>query len=247
MAVVSAWWQKLGLPFLDFLLPRQCVFCRGGLWDGAEAAVCEACQGQMEWVAGPLCPRCGRVFGSREGADHLCGACQKEPPPFALARVAVLYDEDGPAGLAIKRFKYGRRMDLLPVMQGWLRTPACRELVEAAELLVPVPLRSRRLKERGFNQALLLARAFPEVPLAREGLVRVRHTMPQSGLNPKERRENVHRAFMVPRSEAVKGKNILLIDDVFTTGATVKECARVLLKAGAREVNVLTVARVRYE
>jgi ComF family protein len=247
MPVLSACWQKLGLPFLDFLLPRQCVFCRGGLRDRTDVAVCEACQGQIEWVAGPLCPRCGRVFGSRAGSDHLCGACQKEPPPFARARAAVLYDEDGPAGLAIKRFKYGRRMDLLPVMQAWLRTTECQELVEAAEMLVPVPLHTRRLKERGFNQALLLARAFPEMPLAREALVRVRHTIPQSGLNPKERRENVHQAFMVPRPEEVKGKNILLLDDIFTTGATVKECALVLLKAGAQEVNVLTVARVRYD
>lgn len=232
---------------LDFFLPRGCVFCRGALPEGAGVAVCEACRDGIEWVASPVCPRCGQVFGSRKGADHLCGLCQKEPPPFARARAAVLYDEDGPAGTAIKRFKYGRRLDLLPVMQAWLRTPACQELAEAADLLVPVPLHARRLKERGFNQALLLAQAFPHKPLAREALVRVRHTLPQSGLNPKERRENVNRAFAVLRPEEVKGKHLALIDDVYTTGATVKECARVLLRAGAREVQVLTVARVRYE
>jgi ComF family protein len=138
-------------------------------------------------------------------------------------------------------------MDLLPMMQRWLTTPACRELADAADLLVAVPLHVRRLKERGFNQALLLAQAFPDKPLAREALIRVRHTVPQSGLNPRERRENVKRAFAAPRPEDLKGKNVLLIDDVYTTGATVRECAKVLLKAGAREVNVLTVARVRYE
>jgi ComF family protein len=148
---------------------------------------------------------------------------------------------------AIKKLKYSRRMDILPVMQHWLTRPACRELVDAAEVLVPVPLHTRRLKERGFNQAVLLAQAFPEKPLARETLVRVRHTPPQTGLNPKERRENVRKAFAVPRPEEVKGKTILLVDDVYTTGATVRECAKVLLKAGAREVNVLTVARVRHD
>ncbi len=232
---------------LDFFLPRLCVFCRGAVPEGSGAAVCQACHDDIEWVASPLCLRCGRVFGSKEGVDRLCGLCQKEPPPFVRARAAVLYDDDGPAGSAIKRFKYGRRMDLLPVLQAWLRTPACRELTAAADLLVPVPLHTRRLKERGFNQALLLARAFPDTPVAREALVRVRHTVPQSGLNPKERRENVKKAFAVPRPEEVKGKKIVLVDDVYTTGATVKECARVLLKAGAREVQVLTVARVRYE
>jgi ComF family protein len=119
--------------------------------------------------------------------------------------------------------------------------------VDAADLLVPVPLHPRRLKERGFNQALLLAKAFPDKPLAREVLIRVRHTMPQSGLNPKERRENVKRAFTAPRPEEIKGKSVLLIDDVYTTGATVRECARILRQAGALEVAVLTVARVRYD
>jgi ComF family protein len=158
-----------------------------------------------------------------------------------------LYEEEGPAGQAIKRFKYYRRLDLLPVMQYWLRRPLCRELVEAADLVAPVPLHPRRLKQRGFNQALLLAQAFPEVHLERELVTRVRHTPPQTGLNAKERRDNVKGAFTVSRPDLVKGKNILLIDDVFTTGATVKECARVLRKAGAHQVDVLTVARVRYE
>jgi ComF family protein len=245
MSGIIAWWRKLGAPLLDFLLPRLCVFCGSAVEEAAEAAVCLKCESRLAWVASPLCPRCGKVFGSREGTDHLCGPCQTEPPPFTRARAALLYED--PAAEAIKKFKYGRRMDMLPVLQAWLRTPGCRELAAAADLLAPVPLHSKRLKERGFNQALLLARAFPEKSLAREGLIRVRHTDPQSGLNPKQRRENVRGAFAAPRPAAVQRKHILLIDDVYTTGATVKECARVLLKAGAREVSVVTVARVRPE
>lgn len=237
--------SRLGLRLLDFFLPKVCLFCGALAAAGSEHALCSDCEAAIDWVGSPLCPRCGKIYAARDGADHLCGPCQTEPPPFAQARAAAVYE--GQVAGAIKKFKYGRRMDMLPVMRQWLKQPACRELVEKADLLVPVPLHTRRLKERGFNQALLLAQAFPEKPLAREALIRVRHTLPQTGLNPKERRENVRKAFAVPRPEEVKGKHILMVDDVYTTGATVRECARVLFKAGAKEVNVLTVARVRHD
>jgi ComF family protein len=242
-----AWWQKTGLALLDFFLPRLCVFCGEVAGEEAAAPICAACEAKVEWVASPLCPCCGRVFPVREGIDHLCGPCQTEPPPFARARAAALYDEDGPAGQAVKAFKYSRRLDMLPVMHHWLKSPLCLDLVRDSDVLAPVPLHPQRLRQRGFNQALLLTQAFPEVPLERELLVRQRHTPPQTGLNPKERRDNVKGAFAVPRPELVKGRTILLIDDVFTTGATVRECARVLRRAGAREINILTVARVRHE
>ena len=102
----------------------------------------------------------------------------------------------------------------------------------AADLLAPVPLHPKRIKHRGFNQSLLLAQAFPGAPVAREAVVRTRHTAPQVGLNPKERRDNVKGAFAVTDPARVKGKSVLLIDDLYTTGSTVKECARVLLRPG---------------
>ncbi|HEY9073218.1 MAG TPA: ComF family protein, partial [Desulfobaccales bacterium] len=199
------------------------------------------------WVASPLCPCCGRVFEARDGEDRLCGFCQTEAPPFARARAAAIYDPDGPVGLVVKRLKFARQMAYLPLMQSWLHRPACLELVAEADLLLPVPLHPQRLKGRGFNQALLLAQAFPDKPLGREVLVRSRHTQPQVGLNPKERRENVYKAFAVGQPDLVQGQNVLLIDDLFTTGATAKECARVLRRAGAARVEVLTVARVKHE
>jgi ComF family protein len=239
--------KHLGLQVLDFFLPRLCVFCGEVVGEQAPAAVCPACDEAIPWVRSPLCPVCGRVFPVLERDDHLCGPCRTAPPPFARARAAVLYEEEGPAGQAIKRFKYNRRLDMLPVMQHWLRQPLCQELVGAADLVAPVPLHPQRLKQRGFNQALLLAQAFPEVHLERELITRVRHTPPQTGLNPKERRDNVKGAFSLTRPHLAQGKKVLLIDDVFTTGATVRECTRVLRKAGAHQVDVLTVARVRYE
>jgi ComF family protein len=230
---------------LEFFLPRLCLFCDAAVGEDAAVAVCPACEGQIEWVQSPMCTCCGVGFASRDGANRVCGDCQTDPPPFSRARAAARYD--GPVAQAITRFKFTRQMAYLPVMQHWLKRPFCLELVAAADLVAPVPLHPKRLKQRGFNQALLLAEAFPEAPLDREAVVRTRHTLPQVGLNPKERQDNVKNAFAVPHPASIKGKNVLLIDDLFTTGSTVRECARVLRKAGASRVEVLTVARVRYD
>jgi ComF family protein len=240
-----AWLKRFSLNLLEFFLPRLCLFCGAGVGEEAAQAICPQCESEIEWVASPLCTRCGVVFAAKDGGDRLCGICTTDPPPFARARAAALYD--GPVAAAVKRFKFGRQMAYLPLMQSWLQAPPGRELAAAADLVVPVPLHSRRLKARGFNQAWLLAQAFPEATLAREALVRRRHTVPQVGLNPRERLDNVKDAFAVPDPALVKGKKVLLVDDLFTTGATARECARVLRRAGARRVEVLTVARVKHE
>jgi ComF family protein len=241
----GAWLKRFAANLLEFFLPRLCLFCGAAVGEEADAAICPGCEAQIQWVESPLCTCCGRVFAARDGDDRVCGECQTDPPPFTRARAAALYE--GPVAQAITSFKFGHRMDMLPLMQSWLRRPRCRELAEDADLLAPVPLHRRRLKQRGFNQAWLLAQAFPEASRAREAVVRSRHTPPQVGLNPKERLDNVKGAFEVPEPAQVEGKAVLLIDDLFTTGATVKECARVLRKAGARRVDVLTVARVRHD
>jgi ComF family protein len=245
MAMVPpAWLQYFGASLLEFFLPRMCLFCGVAVGETAAVAVCPECEDQIMWVASPLCTCCGRMFESRDGADRVCGDCQTDPPPFARARAAAIYD--GPVAQAITRFKFSRQLACLPVMHHWLKQPLCLELVAAADLLAPVPLHPKRIKNRGFNQSLLLARAFAGAPVAREALIRTRHTAPQVGLNPKERQDNVKGAFSVTDPARVKGKSVLLIDDLYTTGSTVKECARVLRKAGARQVEVLTVARVRH-
>jgi len=246
MAIMPpAWLHYLGATLLEFFLPRMCLFCGVPVGESALLAVCPDCEAQIEWVESPLCTCCGKMFEDREGPDRVCGDCQTDPPPFARARAAALYD--GPITQAITRFKFSRQLAFLPVMQHWLKRPLCLELVAAADLLTPVPLHPKRIKYRGFNQSLLLARGFPEAPVAREAVVRTRHTAPQVGLNPKQRRDNVKGAFFVTDPALVKGKHVLVVDDLYTTGATVKECARVLRRAGARRVEVLTVARVRYE
>jgi len=241
----TVWLKQFGLTILEFFLPRLCLFCGVAVGEAAQVAVCPECEAQIEWVASPLCTCCGMVFATRDGADRVCGECQADPPPFARARAAALYH--GPVPQAITRFKFSRQLAFLPVMQHWLKRPLCLELVAAADLLAPVPLHPKRIKKRGFNQSLLLTRAFPGAPVAREAVVRTRHTAPQVGLNPKQRQDNVKGAFAVTDPALVKGKHVLLVDDLHTTGATVKECARVLRRAGASRVEVLTVARVRYD
>jgi ComF family protein len=246
MAMIPpAWLKYFGASLLEFFLPRMCLFCGVPVGETAAVAVCPECEAQITWVASPLCTCCGRVFEDREGPDRACGDCQADPPPFTRARAAALYD--GPVAQAVTRFKFSRQLALLPVMQHWLQRPLCLELVAAADLLAPVPLHPKRIKNRGFNQSLFLAQGFPGAAVVREALVRTRHTPPQVGLNPKERRDNVKGAFAVTDPARVQGQSVLLIDDLYTTGSTVKECARVLRKAGARRVDVLTVARVKHD
>ncbi len=241
----SGWLRRLGLNILEFFLPRLCLFCGAAVGEEAPAALCPGCEAQLERVQSPLCTCCGLVFAARDGGDRLCGACQTDPPPFARARAAALYE--GPAAAAIKRLKFNRQMAYLPLLQSWLKLCPWGDLVREADLVAPVPLHPRRLRARGFNQAWLLARAFPETPAARGLLRRVRHTVPQVGLNPQERRDNVKGAFAVTDASLAKGRSVLLVDDLYTTGATVRECARVLRRAGASRVEVLTVARVKHE
>lgn len=240
-----AFLKRFSLNLLEFFLPRFCLFCGAAVGEAAAQAVCPECQAEIEWVHSPLCLCCGRVFAAREGGDRLCGECATEKPPYDRARAAALYE--GPVAEAIKRFKFSGQMAYLPVLQSWLHRPECLELAAAADLLVPVPLHPRRLKARGFNQSWLLAQGFKGAALGRQVLIRVRHTAPQVGLKPKERRANVRAAFSVSHPEEVQGKNLLLIDDLYTTGSTVKECALALRRAGAAGVAVLTVARVKQE
>jgi ComF family protein len=167
-----------------------------------------------------------------------------DPPSYNRARAAVRYDET--ARTLVQAFKYGDRLDLAPAMGRWMAT-AGRELLGDANALVPVPL--RRLRSRRFNQAATLAQTVSRisgVPVAHDLLKRMRATRQQVGLTQAERARNVQGAFRVPREARpqVRGKRLLLVDDVLTSGATLDTCARILLRAGAANVDVLVFARV---
>jgi len=196
-----------------------------------------------------LCSTCGIPFGTRGGADHLCARCLARPLRFRRARAGAIYDTaatgDHPLKSVLQRYKYTRDVSLAPALARLLAERAPLPL-GAYDLIIPVPLHADRLRWRGFNQALLLGKHLARpggVTLDPFSLQRIRPTRPQVELDEGERRHNVAGAFQVTRPERVRRRHILLLDDVYTTGATVNECSAALRRAGARNVDVLVLAR----
>ncbi len=215
--------------------------------------ICANCSGTYIAVESPICSTCGIVFESRQGEDHDCGECLNASKRFRMARSAGVYDKVLKA--AIHCLKYKEKTQLTRPFGVFLFMVFCRYWnQDNINLIVPVPLHKKKLRVRGFNPSYLFVkewafiaetryRALPVVPVARDILIRKRWTESQTGLGRKERLQNIKNAFGVSDSSKVKGKKILLVDDVYTTGATVNECAKVLMRAGAASVDVLTLAR----
>jgi ComF family protein len=186
------------------------------------------------------------MFNSREGSDHPCGDCMASPPRFDRARAAGVYD--GPLRSAIHQFKYRGGLLFAKPLGLLLAEHGARLLnSNGIDLIVPVPLHFRRLRERGYNQSLELARRLGEcwnIDVAASWLERIRETPQQTTLSRQERARNVRGAF-VWNGPALGGKRVVLVDDVYTSGATANECAGVLKKAGAGAVEVLTLAHTQ--
>ena len=228
---------------LDIALPTLCVSCREPV-DGD--GVCAACWAKLSFIAPPYCPKLGIPFVYDPGPDMLSMEAIADPPAFARARAAVRYDEV--ARTLVHGLKYQDRTDLAPIMGRWMAR-AGRELLENADMLIPVPLHWRRAWHRRFNQSGALARVIGEqsgVRLRGDLLARVRATEQQVGLSRAQRASNVQGAFEVSRERRgeVAGRRVILVDDVLTSGATLDACARALLRAKAAQVDVLVFARV---
>jgi len=229
---------------LDFFFPPLCHVCRKFIPGAGRLHICRPCREALPALAEPLCTLCGVPFYGA-GSDHYCGACLQVRPGFDAARAALIHE--GPGRNLIHLFKYSARTHL--------RRPLALLIVERLsgfiaerkpDLIVPVPLHARRLASRGFNQALLLGELLArewQLPLQRRALRRIRWTEPQITLSAAQRRDNVRGAFIVADDAPVFSKRVVLVDDVFTTGSTVDECSRMLKKAGAAEVLVITVSR----
>ena len=241
---------RLAAPFraiwrraLNVALPPLCLSCREPVGDGG---LCATCWSKLSLIAPPYCERLGIPFAYDPGPGVLSMEAIADPPAYQRARAAVRYDEI--ARTLVHALKYGDRLDLAPVMGRWMAR-AGRELLRDADALVPVPLHWRRLWMRRFNQSSLLAKAIASesgVAVAEAALKRVKATAQQVGLTQAERALNVQGAFKVPaeRKAEVADRRLILIDDVLTSGATSDACARALLRAGARSVDVLVFARV---
>jgi len=229
---------------LDTVLPPLCASCRAPL--GNPGGLCPTCWSRVSFIAPPFCERLGIPFTYDPGPGILSMEAIADPPSYGRARAAVRYDDI--ARDLVHRLKYGDRLDLVATMGRWMAR-AGRELLADADALVPVPLHWRRLWGRRFNQAAALAKvaaATGGLPVLTDALRRRRATPQQVGLSRGERAVNVQGAFAVTQDgkAAIYGKRLVLVDDVLTSGATVDTCARTLLRAGARNVDVLVFARV---
>lgn len=229
---------------LGFILPMRCAAC--GTTTGGDGAFCAACWREIRFIAAPQCEQCGYPFELDFGEGVKCGACLSSRPHYDRARSALAYDDR--IAKVLIAFKHGDRTDLAPVLSALMRRVGA-ELLSDADLIVPVPLHRNRLFQRRFNQSVLLARPLSRdcgVPLAAELLRRKRRTASQGHLSPTARRRNVEGAFQTGAADRqkVKGKRVLIVDDVLTTGATVNAIARRLKRDGAVGVDVLTLARV---
>lgn len=233
--------------FLHVIFPSTCANCKTRLWDDPIPFVCRACWETVIPISGPCCPHCGGPFTSpvalQYSPSHECGACRNKPPAFT--QTWSLFPYQSPLKEAIILFKYrGKRSLTKPFLQAII--PALPTL-PTIDVLMPVPLHPQRLREREYNQSLLLAHGLSQhlqIPLVLSCLLRIKATVPQTSLSRKERLTNLHRVFAIDDATRIKDKRILLIDDVFTTGTTLHECAKALRKAGSGPVYGLTLARM---
>jgi ComF family protein len=229
---------------VDLVLPPTCLACRKPV--GVAGGLCSSCWVEIGFIERPYCERLGTPFPHDSGAPLLSPAAIAAPPAFERARAAARYSDV--ARELVHLLKYGDRLDLAGPLGRWMAR-AGTELLADADALVPVPLHWSRLWQRRFNQSAMLARAvspIARVPVADHILARTRATTPQVGLARGERARNVQGAFTVPKAARidVKGRKLVVIDDVLTSGATADACASVLRRAGALRVDVLVFARV---
>lgn len=262
--------RRLARAILDALFPIRCGVC-GKLFRAVPPpevrrssrnpgsafrremaeVVCGGCIDDFTPITDPFCECCGVPFGGPVGDHHRCGDCLTNPPDFGRARAVGLYE--GSLRRLIHGVKYGGRIGMARPLGRLLLTAFQAHWPsdgDGIDRVVPVPLHARRMRSRGFNQAHILVRdwpllgAFDELEVLPRALIRSRHTVSQVGLSRRQRRQNVKNAFTATDPENIQGKRVLLVDDVLTTGATVEECVRVLRRAGAKGVDVLTLARV---
>lgn len=235
---------------LDFAFPAECPGCGNFAGDERVVIFCKSCWESIPLISDPACPKCGRPFSSKFSQRHspnfLCGDCRNSPPHFDRALSVTEYK--GILKQAIGQFKFHQKTALgKPLARLFIsQLSSAVDWVEYQSIL-PVPLHKRRLRQRGYNQSAILARQLARhfgIPFQAGNLRRIRHTEAQWPIKERrKRRQNVRNAFSLRAPEKIRDRNLILIDDIFTTGATVNECAHVLKQAGSGAVLVLTLSR----
>jgi len=229
----------------DLILPRTCPFCEDAALLQTDQVLCPACRGALREIAGPLCQKCGLpVQTLLPDGPEFCGRCLSSPAAFGTARYGFSYEES--LRLAILRFKFYGGLALGPTLAALLVEAFDRHFDrQAYDVIVPMPIHPRRLVERGFNQAVILADGLSAaigIPVDRDSFRKIKDTPPQVGLTEAQRAANLRDSFAAARPERLKGRRILLVDDVCTTGSTISYAARTISKAHSARVDVITLA-----
>ena len=229
---------------ISFILPPRCVNC--GNIVGEDSSICIECFNKIRFISKPYCKICGRPFESTQDlAQSVCGECMKQKRRhFELERSAFIYDDVSKNMLLALKFM--DKTSFAPTIAKFMVQAGTDILKENPDLIIPVPLHYMRLIKRKYNQSALLANEISKLTGIKTDLFslkRCKNTIPQVKFTGKERVKNVRGAFVVKNPENIKGKSIVLIDDVMTTGSTLKECAIALKKAGAKKIYALTAAR----
>ena len=238
--------KNLFKKILNIILPPRCPCC--GKTVVSEHTLCENCFNQINFISAPYCKICGMPFENEKDANlsKICARCASQKRTTRMNRSAIVYDDFSKK--LILDFKFYGKTQNAKILAKWLYGAGKDIFDEGVDLIMPVPLSYRRLLKRGYNQSAILARLLSKQTKIEADLFslrKIKHTRPQSLLSPNARLKNVKHAFEVKRPQKIKGRRIVLIDDVLTTGATLGECTKALLKAGATSVDTLTVARVK--
>ena len=229
---------------INFILPPVCPVCNNPVDE--PHMLCAKCFAKLNFITKPYCEKCGYPFEFDIKGDMICGHCLKQNPPYHKARSVFVYDEGSKK--LILPFKHADRTDLTHVLSQFLLR-SYGPFISESDVIIPIPLHMTRLLMRRYNQAALLANRLAHITHKRylpNVLKRKRATSSQGHLSFAQRQKNVRNAFTVVRPELIRDQKVLLIDDVMTTGATVSECTKVLLNAGAKSVDVLTLCRVKH-
>lgn len=247
MQTLRAQLQNLCVKALDTVLPPRCVVT--GETVERQGMIAPKAWSSLDFITRPFCECCGFPFSFVVEEGMLCSSCLADAPPFESARSALTYNDTSRD--LILGFKHADKTYAVKAFTPWLER-AGEDMIKEADFLVPVPLHRQRLIARRYNQAGIMAQALSKetnVPVLIDALQRVRATRSQGHLKARERHKNVRKAFIVPETyrETLRGKTVILIDDVYTTGATLKECTKALLAGGAEKVHALTLARVARE
>lgn len=230
--------------FLDILFPGNCPICDGEAYKDGLSYMCVECEGTLAWIKKNGCKYCGIPMSGYDFNGLTCAACRNDQPSFRKGKCMFLLDQNGKK--VVHEIKYFGVKNILDDMPSWLgRCPSYRTFLEGS-VLIPVPLHKKRFSKRGFNQSMWIANAFrnelgKDVNIS-EVLTRTRDTPTQTKLDRSKRKRNVKNAFVINKKNTLnKSDRIVLVDDVYTTGATLNECAKTLIAEGFENVNVATL------